>query len=88
MNKDFLDKIKMRALRKGSAARGASINETLQMVDMITKMTKQFEQIAVNYGLNDAAVNICENCTTKYPADWVINNTCPFCLGKHKPDAE
>jgi hypothetical protein len=86
MTTEKLIKIKTKALMKGNTARGASINETLVLVDTINKMTGQFVQIADTYELCGASVFQCNAYKRKYPVDWVINDTCPFCLKEHPSD--
>ena len=66
MTNDNINKIRNRALRKGDTARGASINETLEMVDSIQKMTEQFIKIAKVYELCGEPVSECGSCRLPY----------------------
>lgn len=53
-----------------------------------TTMREAFERIAEKLELEGVDVSVCDedDCCLTYPSDWVIDNQCPFCLGRHTYD--
>lgn len=64
--------------------------EDIKIIDDIKKtvddIRNAFRCVAIKCEKAGDKISVCDSCEVTYPMRWIIDNTCPFCGGKHNKE--